>query len=421
MQSYGLLSRRKTVSIRKSKSLLYSFPLILWCSTVWAQTKPSVPPQGHPPRNLSQLADGHWSANTQAEQVEGSQIHVVKAGDTLWDIATEYLKDPHLWPQVWEINSNIKNPHWIYPGDHVLIKQMVVMNAPPETPPTESEPPKATEPAPAVITPPATESVAASAEVQPPNEAPKPAATYSDVYCAGFFSADEIKPEKVVVGGEESETKSYFHDRDIIYVNQGVSSGVKPGEEYLVLRRMKDFGRYGPSFAKAKSRYGYYYQDVGRVKILLAHENSATAEVVFACEEIRVRDLLVSNEQRTIPLARTETAFDKFAPPNNKTAGKVFMTKEYRKLVGTGHIVYIDVGQKQDVHVGDYFRVTRHFNSSNVSLFNRAAYGKYRSTFDSVRKIVAEIVVLRTEANTSTALVTQSKDAIALGDGVELE
>ena len=184
---------------------------------------------------------------------------------------------------------------------------------------------------------------------------------------------------------------------------------------------MKDFGRYGPAFARAKSSYGYYYQDVGRVKILLAHENSATAEVVFACEEIRVRDLLVSNEQRTIPLARTEITFDKFAPPNNKTAGKVFMTKDYRKLAGTGHIVYIDVGQNQDVHVGDYFRVIRHFNSSNVSLFNRPAYGKYRSTFDSVRKIVGEIVVLRTEANTSTALITQSRDAIALGDGVELE
>ena len=413
------------MNIRKKKSILFSFVLILSSSIGWAQSKAALPAQGHPPRNLNRLADGHWSANAQSEKAEGSQIHVVKAGDTLWDVAKQYLKDPYLWPQVWEINPDIKNPHWIYPGDHILIKQMVVMKTPPETTPAEPEPPQtqAPTPAPVVATPPvpAVESPVATAEVQQVSPTLKAAATFSDVYCAGFFSADEIKPEKIIVGGEESETKSFFHDRDIIYVSQGASAGVKPGEEYLVLRRMRDFGKYGPMFAKAKSGYGHYYQDIGRVKILLAHENSATAEVVFACEEMKVSDFLVSNEQRTIPLARTGSAFDKFASPNNKTAGRIFMTKEYRKLIGTGHVVYIDAGQKQDVHVGDYFRITRHLDSSNVSLFNRGAYRQYRNTFDSVRKIVGEVVILRTEANTSTALVTLSTEDVALGDGVELE
>jgi hypothetical protein len=79
------------------------------------------------------------------------------------------------------------------------------------------------------------------------------------------------------------------------------------------------------------------------------------------------------------------------------------------------------VGQKQEVHVGDFFRITRHLDSSNISLFNRGAYRQYRNTFDSVRKIVGEAVILRTEANTSTALVTLSTEDVALGDGVELE
>jgi LysM domain-containing protein len=389
----------------------------------WAQSKATVPAQGHPPRNLSHLPDGHWSANTQSDQAEGSQTHVVKAGDTLWDVTKQYLKDPYLWPQVWEINPNIRNPHWIYPGDHILIKQMVVMKTPPETTPAEPKPelPQTPAPTPAVATAPtpAAEGEVATAEVQQTAPTPKAAASFSDVYCAGFFSADEIKPDKIIVGGEESETKSFFHDRDVIYISQG--GDVRPGEEYLVLRRMKDFGKYGPMFGKAKSRYGHYYQDIGRVKILLAHENSATAEVVSACEEMKVSDFLVSNEQRTIPLARIGSAFDKFAPPNNKTAGKIFMTKEYRKLIGAGHIVFIDVGQKQEVHVGDYFRITRHLDSSNISLFNRGAYRQYRNSFDSVRKIVGEVVILRTEANTSTALVTLSTEDVALGDGVELE
>lgn len=47
-------------------------------------------------------------------------IHIVVKGDTLWDIAKRYVKDPFRYPELARL-SKIRNPDLIYPGDRVRI------------------------------------------------------------------------------------------------------------------------------------------------------------------------------------------------------------------------------------------------------------------------------------------------------------
>ncbi len=71
---------------------------------------------------LTEAAVLHQSVAITGETMLGPTRYVVRSGDTLWDICSSNLANPWLWPEVWSINPEITNPHWIYPGQVLRLR-----------------------------------------------------------------------------------------------------------------------------------------------------------------------------------------------------------------------------------------------------------------------------------------------------------
>jgi hypothetical protein len=254
----------------------------------------------------------------------------------------------------------------------------------------------------------------------------------AQLYCSGLVTDQAVPRDTYLISGENSDYKTTFTPGDYVYINRGAEQGVKVGDEFEVIRPEGDPNRgkwfkYQPMLSQAM---GTRYADIGRLRIVSVQPKTSTAELRLACDLMQRGDIVRPFQVRPAP-ALHDVKFDPFVPPSGKKTAMVVTTKNFGMVSGVGSVVFVNLGSAQGVQVGNYFRVfryqgTRTDNNYQVRNTVYKVYG-FGSTpvaylWDNLpRQALGEGIVLRTGPNSSTVLLTTSREEIFVGDYVELE
>lgn len=312
-----------------------------------------------------------------AEAYPGGLIHTVVEGDTLWDLAAKYLGSPWKWTELWERNRFLTNPHYIYPGIHVVIfpppekDYALAKEAPPEAPA------KAAEPVPV-----------------PSKVAPPPGPATLDILPAEFVRAGDFLKEKpsgigAIRGGEDPRVSFSEGDKVHLALTKEI-----PGGQLLGVYRVR-----GPVTSPGVlPGSGYVKYLVGIIQST-GKQNGEAYGVVRKSFEDLVREDLISEEipsYSPVPLS---------AGPSGKEATVVAGQWENEEQ-SDRNFVFLDRGSSSGVSVGNVFRLMNFADESD---------GTTPVLQSSALMDVGVAVIVRTRPDSSTAFVTGSRRSFPAG------
>ena len=302
--------------------------------------------------------------------------YVVQAGDTLWDIAGTFLKDPWYWPEIWYINPQVENPHLIYPGD---VLALVYIDGAPRVTVAQA----------------GTYRLSPQARITPLTEA---------ITSVSYDSISAFLSRGVVIAGGEVDQLPYLlatkgdhliaSAGNTIYI-RGTSA--QPGERFNIVRvgeRLVD--------PESNDVIGYQGIEIGEGTIR-ASGDPATMALTSSKQEAAQGDRLIPTSVE-IPLNFFPKA------PSSNIDGQIISVVGGVTQIGQYNVVVINRGSNHGLGVGDV-----------LTVWQRGAVVRDRVEGGNVRLPEEEagtVMVFKTYDRISYGLVMEATQAIHTEDFV---
>ncbi len=328
------------------------------------------------------------------------QVHIVQLGETLWGLAETYYGDPLLWPEIYRLNTLVvEDPHWIFPGEELMLGPMVPGEAMPVEQPPVEPPPVVAPPA----GPPGDTSQAAMQRVNPveappvetpvveaPPPPPPPPADVSgatifsrrgaragmarvqarggdvyryrpvrrgEFYGAGFLTENASFPWARVLGdaNDPPMERSIATSSAMIYQTVAIQAPggatYQPGDSLLVAQLTRQVSGWGDVVVPS-----------GIVRVRHVNGRDVLADVVMQFHRVVDGNVAIPLEPFRDPGLTTPV------PVENGLAASVIEMRDIHPVPNQQNIVFIDAGRAQGVVLGDMFTVLRRPDAAHADV-----------------------------------------------------
>lgn len=195
-----------------------------------------------------------------------------------------------------------------------------------------------------------------------------------------------------IVGGQDSTVRRIYQPGDLVTINAGTDNGIEVGQEYYVRRVQAESGR-----SVSRETPGVV-RTAGWIRVYAVDDRMSLATIAHACDTIEIDDYLEPFARPVVPTPATERP-----KAQRENYGRVLMGADRRMSFGRGDFIIVDRGSDHGVTPGAEFVIYRDKQQDENFLFE-----------------LGEAVATDVRPETSTLLVTISRDALAAGDYVAI-
>lgn len=215
-----------------------------------------------------------------------------------------------------------------------------------------------------------------------------PLISETDLYCAIYVQESKLSDMRITTA-ERSDEKILLSDADVVFINKGKKDGVEVGQVFLVVELGDGIGGYGHLAAKR-----------GRATVIFLEDSRAAARVEKSCGRVLVGDYLLPFEEKESVLGKDQ-GYEAFSAGGSGPAGNIIYLERDYNQIGSGYYGIIDMGEANDIQVGQQMTI-------------------YRTIRKDLPKVgIGNVVVIETQAKTSTIKVLSCSDAVRIGMQVQ--
>jgi hypothetical protein len=320
----------------------------------------------------------------------------VSSGETLWDISEAYLGTPWVWPSVWDENQGINNPHVIEPNDKIWITSNEMrritdeeadrmLAAVPEDDFFEEEV-FAEGPAPASVED--EPELPVLAPLDAGSEMTGEIVTLPRQHDANFAGVDDMDNAGQIV--DSPSVRAFLTQGDEVYLDLGEGE-VSVGDEFAIFRNVEQIRDI-----ETRAVIGYHFDQLGWLEVMRLEGESSVGVIQGARGEIERGDRMLPRVETDRQVAVLHALDD--------IDGAIVFTPGYRWMVGMTDSVYLNVGEIHGVEVG-----------TQMEVYIPGTVQRGHKMPDTV---VAQMVVIGVEPETSVAFVMHSVRELEIGDHV---